>query len=134
MSVGQKAFGEHVARIAHQIAVAEHHALGAAGRAAGVEDAGEIVAAAPRVGHRRGARRSVLVVGARRGPVGRSVVGIDQRQSGSPLQPMSRRWRRKPCRRPERSARQSRSASSFSSALQRMLSGTMTAPAQAIAR
>ena len=55
--------GQHAERRGEQVGVAEHHALGPAGGAAGVEDGGEIVAAAagvvrPARGRRRAARRT----------------------------------------------------------------------------
>ncbi|MEY9615340.1 hypothetical protein ABIF21_008214 [Bradyrhizobium elkanii] len=75
-----QAFAERVERIGHQIAMAQHHALGAAGGAAGVEDAGEIVTAAHGIGHRCAARdqRLVILHAGRR----LALVGIDQLQAG----------------------------------------------------
>ena len=57
-----QAFAERIQRIDHQIAVAEHHALGASGGAAGIEDAGEIAALAHRIRHRRAALDQLFVI------------------------------------------------------------------------
>ena len=54
-------FGKQRKRRAAQIGVAQHHALRKAGRAAGVEDAGQVLAAAHGVGHRVGVRNQRLV-------------------------------------------------------------------------
>ena len=58
-----QAIGAHRQARAAQIGVAEHHALGKTGRAAGVEDTGQVVAAPDRIGHRcrRGNQRLVIM-------------------------------------------------------------------------
>ena len=128
----KQAFAERVQRVGHQVAVAEHHALRAAGGAAGVEDAGEVGRVAHRVRHRRrfapAAPRSLPCRPARRRRRHRPASGREA------LSPARRPSMRTPCRRPARWRGSRACASSFSSGLQRMLSGTITAPAQAVAR
>ena len=80
---GKQPFAERMERIHHQIAVAEHDALGTAGGAAGIEDAAEIAADPHRIGHRRAALDQLFeIVHARRRL---AVVGIDQLQAGDGL-------------------------------------------------
>ena len=75
-------FASRIARIAHQVAVAKHHALGSPGRAARVEDAGEVRFGGARIlyGFCRGDQR-VVVQGSRRQRSGRWIIGIDERQA-----------------------------------------------------
>ena len=55
MPFWKQTFAKRMECVHHQIAVAEHDSLGAAGGAAGVEDAAEIAADPHRIGHRRAA-------------------------------------------------------------------------------
>ena len=75
-AVRQQALAQHVQRVAGDVGVAQHHALGTAGGAAGVEDAGQILARGHRV--RNGLARSdqfLVVLRLRRSLI---VIGIDQ--------------------------------------------------------
>ena len=67
----------------HQVRVAEHHALGEAGGAARVEEAGQAVAAAAAVGDRRGRRHQVLVGRASRRAWGRRRRGSRSAAAGT---------------------------------------------------
>ena len=71
-----QAFAERIQRIQHQIAMAEHDALGTAGGAAGVEDAAEVLALAHCIHDRRTARDQALVVLHAGGCL--AVIGIDE--------------------------------------------------------
>ena len=64
--------GQHVPRVGHQIAVAQHDAFGAPGRAAGVEDAGKLVVSRFRIRDRRGGREQTFIVRQRRRARGRA--------------------------------------------------------------
>ena len=74
----EQSLAERIQRIRHQVAVAEHHALGAPGGAAGVEDSRKLLPLAHRVRHRRTACDQRLVILHAGGRVG--VVGKDRRQ------------------------------------------------------
>jgi hypothetical protein len=77
-AVRQQALAQHMQRVADDIGVAQHHALGAAGGAAGVEDPGQLLARRHRVrnGRARGDQFFVILGLGRAG----IVVGIDQFQ------------------------------------------------------
>ena len=61
-ALGQQAFAQHMQRVADDVGVTEHHALGAAGGASGVEDTGEILTRRHRVGDGLARRNQFLVV------------------------------------------------------------------------
>ena len=69
-------FTERVKRVGHQVAMAQHHALGTAGGAAGVEDTGEIVTLAHGVRDGLALRDQRFVVLHAGGRL--AVIGIDQ--------------------------------------------------------
>ena len=78
-----QALAKRVHRVDHQIAVAEHHALGTAGGAAGIEDAGKIGAIAHRIRHRLAAFDQRLVPFHSRRRF--AFVGVDQLQARNSL-------------------------------------------------
>ena len=121
--------------LGHQIAVAEHDAFRAAGGAAGIEDAGEVASPACAWRRARCASHDQLPRSSMSTPAGRPLVGIDQLQAAGSVRASAAADRGKRLvDEQDIEARQSRIASSFSSGLQRILSGTITAPAQAVAR
>ncbi len=126
------AFAERVQRIDHQIAMAEHHALGTAGGAAGVEDAGrDRRSRASRPASARCARSA-----SRNSPCRRASRRRRHRPASGPgwpwpawCRPVQKPCRRTGCWRGNRAWRPRSRAG-----LQRMLSGTITVPDQPAAR
>ena len=84
---GEQPLGQHVECVGHQVAVAQHHALGAAGGTAGIEDAGEVVRPPHRVRHRRRRFQQRLV--ARRTCRRRAIIGMDQPQRSHALRELA---------------------------------------------
>ena len=65
--------------------MAQHHAFGAPGRAAGVEDAGKLVVSCFSIRNRRGGREQAFVIRQRLRAGGLTVVGVNDRQRADPL-------------------------------------------------